>query len=224
MKKILISASSSREMTLLDVSYSDAIRLAGGLPFMVAPTDELEVCEEAVKLCDGLLLTGGVDVSPFLYGENPSPKTQTPNDMRDQFELELLKIALREKKEVLAVCRGFQLIQAAFGGSLVQDIPTERPESLEHARPNVQPSYHYIDLEEGSRFHEIMGVDQIIVNSIHHQGVLHAAEGLKVTATSEDGFVECVEADHLIAFQFHPERLIEDEDFLRIFEDFIGRA
>lgn len=154
-----------------------------------------------------LLLTGGIDVSPALYGEQPSPDCGATDRRRDEFELGLLREALERDMPVLAICRGHQLLNVAFGGSLLQHIESGAHEDDEE-RVSAQ---HDVDLVPGTRLHGVYGRDRIRVNSRHHQAVTpeRLGKGLTVSATTDDGLIEGVESDAhtwVVGVQWHPER------------------
>jgi len=191
-------------------------------------TADLCDASQGLRGCDGLLLTGGVDVDPSLYGEFPHLMTQAAVPERDELELTLLREALAQDLPVLAICRGHQLLNVCLGGSLLQHI--EGPVHVIQ-EGNVS-SWHEVVVETGTRLHDALGIDRTIVNSRHHQGVTpdRLASGLKVTAMSDDGVVEAFEGmaqRWLVGVQWHPERLETDSsEFIsqsrKIFEAFAG--
>jgi gamma-glutamyl-gamma-aminobutyrate hydrolase PuuD len=159
--------------------------------------------------CAGLLLTGGVDVNPGLYGEAPGPRTDEPNRARDDFELRLLREALAADLPVLAICRGHQLLNVCLGGRLLQHIEGDPHRWLDDEP--ATSNWHEVDVAVGSRLGGIYGPGRLLVNSRHHQGVTadRLAPGLRCTAVSHDGFVEGVESlvhRWVIGVQWHPER------------------
>lgn len=172
--------------------------------------ETVDICEttQGLQGCEGLLLTGGVDVGPSLYGEFPHLMTQAPAPERDALELALLREALAQDLPVLAICRGHQLLNVSLGGSLLQHI--EGPGHAIEAG-NVS-SWHEVSVEPGTRLHEALGARRAMVNSRHHQAVTpdRLAPRLRITATSNDGLVEAVEGTAqrwLVGVQWHPERL-----------------
>jgi putative glutamine amidotransferase len=174
----------------------------------------------------GLLLTGGVDVDPRLYGEKRSPLTDRPNRKRDAHELTLLREALERDLAVLCICRGHELLNVAMGGSLVQHI-----ESNEHRwHEDGTSNWHDVAIDGSSRLSELYGEGRTLrVNSRHHQGVTEdtLAPALKVNARSSDGFVEAMEsAEHrwVIGIQWHPERPEMHPDSLVLFRAFVEDA
>jgi putative glutamine amidotransferase len=159
-----------------------------------------------ISACAGLLLTGGVDVDPALYGEEPWPEVDTINRERDEFEMALLRRALEQDMPVLAICRGHQLLNVAFGGSLLQHI-----ESRAHEDDERVSAQHDATVVPGTKLHAIYREGRILVNSRHHQAVTpeRVAPGLRVSAITEDGLVEGLESDAhswVLSVQWHPER------------------
>lgn len=153
-----------------------------------------------------LMLTGGIDVDPALYGEEPHPEVTETNAARDEFEMSLLDEALERDMPVLAICRGHQLLNVAFGGSLLQHI-----ESRAHEDVDLVSTEHDVTLVPGTRLHRAYGVERLHVNSRHHQAVTpdRLAPGLTVSATTDDGLVEGFESvNHtwVVGVQWHPER------------------
>jgi putative glutamine amidotransferase len=163
---------------------------------------EIQPVEEALALAglDGLLLAGGSDIDPALYGADPDPKTEVPDRGRDRLESALLREALDRDLPVLAICRGLQMLNVVLGGTLVQHIEG-------HEVPG-QPEAHAIGVARNTRLRSILGVEDYLVNSRHHQCVDRLAEGLVVSATSRDGVIEALELPgkrFVLAVQWHPE-------------------
>lgn len=164
---------------------------------------------------DGLLLTGGVDVNPALYGQKRGDQTDSPDDSRDRMECEFLSEALRLKMPVLAICRGMQLMNVCLGGTLHQHLDSSAlhvkratPEDL----PRQHPAAHQVTVDGGTRLSNIMGAGDHPVNSRHHQGVDRLGRELQVSARSTDGVIEGLElgsASFVVAVQWHPEDRIE---------------
>lgn len=201
-------------------AYANAVAAAGGIPVVTG-----EQCpEELPAYFDGLILTGGSDVSPSLYGEEIRFPTVKPDPTRDAFEAPLAQAFLKTRKPILAVCRGFQLLNVVLGGTLYQDLPEEL--GFVHFDRALR---HYVEAEEGSALHALFG-RRFRVNSTHHQAVKELGDGLFVTARSLEGVVEAYEHRTLpiLGCQFHPERisLLTDDrrtpDFLPLFERFVG--
>ena len=199
----------------LHKEYTDAVLAAGGLPIVLPLTDDETSLEALLARADGLLLTGGGDVNPALFGgdaANPTLKSVSP--IRDRMELFLTRRLLDEsRRPVLGICRGCQVMNVAGGGTLVIDIPSEIGNAVNHSDPRQYEPVHEVNIEAGSRLHALAGVTRIRANSSHHQAVKDIAPRLRVTARCEhDGVVEAVELNDRAFFlgvQWHPERLYE---------------
>ena len=204
----------------------DGILESGGVPLMLPYTDNLDVLRKCSDVCDGFLFTGGQDVSPALYNQEPVNEKASVCSIRDRMELTLLDIAKQSDKPVLGICRGIQLINAAHGGNLYQDITAEYPTKIIH---NQQPPYnvpvHKVKIVKESPLYSLLGLDEIDVNSFHHQAVKELAEELKVMAISEDGLIEAVYHPgyrFLWAVQWHPDFLLKSDKVSKsIFQAFI---
>jgi putative glutamine amidotransferase len=163
----------------------------------------------SLKDCAGLVLTGGIDVDPALYGETPHPEVEETNRPRDDFELSLLREALDAGLPVLAICRGHQLLNVCFGGALLQHV--EGDAHCWHEDEPITSSFHDAEFVAGSRLAAIYGAGRIHVNSRHHQAVTpdRVAKGLIVTGITDDGLVEGLESEShrwVVGVQWHPER------------------
>jgi putative glutamine amidotransferase len=222
----------------LSLRYNDAILQAGGIPVTVPTTTDRDILAEAVRRTDGVLLTGGDDINPELYVEKLPPKVaktveQTPDDgARDLRELLLIKELFRQRKPLLAICRGHQMLNVAFGGKLLADIPRQLPGALEHRRMDKPLDLvHEAALTPGSLVSKICKTPVLGVNSTHHQGVLEPVEPFAATARAADGVVEAMELKpecsrmlpFLLSVQFHPERLVQRHAcYLAMFEKFVA--
>lgn len=198
-----------RVTSLYDL-YVTAIQQAGGLPVVVAHGDPADV-PQLLDRFDALVLPGGGDIDPATYGE--APHAANLYGMRpesDLFEIAMVREAAKRRMPVLGICRGLQVINVAFGGNLHQDLP-EHPQDL--AGRAFAPHYR-TTIAPGSRLHGVVGRDEIVVNSLHHQGVKDVGEGLRVVATALDGVVESLETENagwdMVAVQWHPECLHKD--------------
>lgn len=206
--------------------YMEGVARAGGLPLMLPLTDA--DTEQMLDVCDGVLLTGGQDVSPAVYGEAASPACGECCPERDRMEMPLLLEALKQNKAVLGICRGLQFINAALGGTLYQDLPAQRPSDCNHhmAAPYDREA-HRVVLEPEMPLADLMQTTEIGVNSCHHQGINALAPGLSVMASAPDGLIEAVcmpEKRFVWAVQWHPEFWPEDETSRRIFAAFVRGA
>ena len=182
---------------------------------------------------DGVVLAGGLDVEPARYGRARLPEGHVePDPERDETDFAVFEKARRESLPTLGICRGLQVINVALGGTLVQDIPTERPSGIVHLVPGKDDERrdHPVRVISGTRIASIAGGPEIQVNSRHHQAIEKVGAGLKVAAVAPDGLVEAIESDGpwLVAVQWHPENLPEDPATRRLFAEFAravrGRA
>jgi putative glutamine amidotransferase len=208
------------ESISLSDAYQKAVANAGGLPLVMPAMASPELVAECVRRCDGILFTGGDDVDPKLYTKKLSPKlAQTVHvepGQRDLRELLLVDEAFKQRKPVLGICRGHQIINVALGGTLVVDIPTQVKGALEHRRMDKKSEVvQEARLTGGSLLAKITGKQTLGVNSTHHQAIGRVARVLRVTAATEDGVAEATELAEesaamlpwFMTVQFHPERL-----------------
>ncbi len=210
--------------------YEEAIRRAGGEPYVVSPG--AEPAADILADADGLLLTGGGDVDPALYGETPHPRFDAAEPGRDAFEIELVRRALDAGIPVLAICRGIQVLNVARGGTLVQDIDDQVPNAVGHRV--AEPSFaiaHDIWITSDSLLERIMhdrlDGDTCAVNSRHHQAVKTLGHGLIATATAPDGIIEAVEDPSkrfCLGVQWHPENFYRTGEFRELFEALVAAA
>ncbi len=205
-------------------TYADAVYDNGGIPVYLPCNRDPEVIRQYVTSTDGILIPGGPDADPTLYGEEVSPYCGEFNRENDLFDIAILKEAIAQGKPLLAICRGVQMLNIAYGGTLYQDLPTEFPGSLTHTGTLYQyDRYHKVTLTYGSKLLDIIGNSEIRTNSSHHQAVRDVAEGFRVSAVAEDGVIEAIESltDTVIGVQWHPEMMKGDFIYTRIFNWFI---
>ena len=208
----------------LSVKYENAVLQAGGIPVTAPTTTSRQRLAEVVRRADGVLLTGGDDIHPDLYDRHlPRAVRRTVDPTpdgggRDWRELVLIDETFRQRKPLLAICRGHQLLNIALGGSLIADIHRQVPGALNHQRlDQASEMVHEAPLTAGSLLARITGMRKLGVNSSHHQAVLDPAEPLTAVARTCDGIVEAMEwkpeaarrMPFLMSVQFHPERLTE---------------
>lgn len=189
--------------------YLEGIRNAGGTPIILPLTTDNNEIHRIFDICDGFLFTGGHDVTPELYNEQPLKNLVSTCEKRDTMEMALLRLAIQYDKSVLGICRGIQFINAALGGTLYQDIPIQHPSELEHhqSAPYDIP-VHKVIIKKGSPLYNVLNTTELPVNSYHHQAVKVLAPCLKDMASATDGLIEAVyKPDHkfLWAVQWHPE-------------------
>jgi len=207
---ITISYDERREgIHQLRCEYVRSVESAGALPLILAPGKPRDA-GELIERLDALILSGGSDVDPALYGEPPHPKLGRIFRERDDFELALCLAALQRDLPILAICRGHQLLNVACGGTLLQDLPTEWIGGRAHdLRRELWKRSHEVRILAGSRLHSILGKETIEVNSFHHQALKRIGTGLMVSAlSSEDRVVEAIELTDrrfAIGVQWHPE-------------------
>jgi len=216
----------ARESLWMLPGYMDGIRAAGGLPVMMPLETDAAALEPLCDLCDGFLLTGGHDVSPEFYGQERLPVCGAASPERDAMEDTVLRLAMAADKPVLGICRGIQFINAALGGTLWQDLPTQRPSDIIHVqRPPYDAPIHDVRILPETPLASLLGIDVLPVNSYHHQAVRDLAEPLRPMALSPDGLVEAVwhpEKRFLWAVQWHPEFAWRTSDAARaIFGAFV---
>jgi putative glutamine amidotransferase len=192
--------------------YEEAVRMAGLEPVLSSASEPVRIED-----MDALVLTGGSDVNPALYGEAPDPQTEEPENARDAMELRLLREAIVRGIPVLAICRGLQLLNVAQGGTLHQHIEAHVKRTKDKALPA-----HNVEVVVGTHLARIAGSGPLPVNSRHHQAIAKLGKDLRLSATSEDGVVEGVElttAEFVVAVQWHPENQVSaDRRQLALFQ------
>ena len=196
----------------LNDAYLRALEGAGLTPIVTAPLGDASRAAELVAQMAGLVLTGGEDIAPARFGAVPHPRAEAPNERRDAWELALVAAARDRRLPTLAICRGVQLLNVAMGGTLLQDIPSERPDALGHAPHAPRDArVHDVRIEPGSRLARSSGTERMRVNSRHHQAVDRVGDGLRAVAHASDGIIEGVEGTDdawwVMGVQWHPEDL-----------------
>ena len=231
MKKPLIGVStlydSERVSYWMLPGYMKGIEECGGIPVMLPLTSDMDIIYRLAREFDGFLFTGGQDVNPKLYGEPMSPKCGEICCVRDETELALLNEIIALDKPLLGICRGIQFLNAALGGTLYQDLPTEHPSEIVHCmKPPYDRAVHNVHVERFSPLYTLLGVSDLPVNSYHHQAVKELSTKLAAMAYSEDDLVEAVympDKKFIWAVQWHPEFSYASDLFsMRIFEKFIS--
>ena len=197
-----------------DFDYLEGVADAGGVPVVLPPVAGIRAVETLLERISGLLLTGGTDLHPGYYGEDPDPKLGATIPERDAFEVALVEGALRRGIPIFGICRGMQVLNVALGGTLYQDLPSQLGGTVfEHWQraPKCQPA-HEVEVREGSWVGEVMESRYIEINSYHHQGIKDLAGGLVVSARSSDGVVEAIESRDfterwMVGVQWHAEAM-----------------
>jgi putative glutamine amidotransferase len=200
-----------RERVALNTAYVRALEKAGLAPLAVPTMLAAERDSAALAAVRGLVLTGGEDVAPDLYGATPHPRLGDVDPVRDAAELALIEAARIRHLPILAICRGIQILNVALGGTLYQDLDSERPGPVPHSD---ETSEHAIRVAAGSLLERTLGMRSATVNSRHHQAIRDLAPGLKAVAWADDGVIEGAEpadanAPWIVAVQWHPEDLTE---------------
>ena len=208
--------------------YVDAVVRAGGVPLIIPFTTNKEVIISQAQLIDGLILSGGHDISPYNYGQEPSQKLGETFPERDTYEMILLEESKKRDIPILGICRGFQLINVAAGGTLYQDLSLIPGNILKHNQvSNPTLKTHKIEIKENSFISSIFG-KETMVNSFHHQAIDKVADDFIVVARASDGVVEAIEHKtykFLVAVQWHPEMLAVNCEKARVlFSKFVEEA
>lgn len=216
-RTVAVSATADTQMggvhrVRLNSVYVTSLENAGLVPIVVPPLRAPDKARAVIEAVDGLLLTGGEDVDPRLYGHQPHEKLGKVNRARDETEIALVHAARALHKPVLAICRGPQLLNVALGGTLIQDIASTVPNALQHHSDSERTERtHDVLIEPDSRAASAVGATRVSVNSFHHQSVLDPAPELVVTARAPDGIIEALETRDndwwVLAVQWHPEEM-----------------
>lgn len=219
-----IEKKAKKQYVTVSNSYCTSVEQAGGTPILLSLCVDESVLESYLDIIDALIITGGDEaVNPLLYGENPIQGLNATCPSRDECEMHLLRGALKRNIPVLGICRGMQLMNVAGGGTLYQDIVSQKEDVLGHLPTDmpVDELYHSIEITEQTRLKHIFGTEHLLINSFHHQAVKEIAKDYTATAISEDGIIEAMEhknKDFAVGVQWHPEDLTaRHPEFLRLF-------
>lgn len=209
--------------------YHRSIVACGGIPIVI-PTTNPEIAIHQIDLCDGVIVSGGEDVDPIFYQSEPHQHLGFTNPDRDKFEIAVIQHVLEHKKPLLAICRGIQILNVALGGTLIQDIPSQLQDALQHTQrvPRGRDS-HWVSVKENTTLRQIFGSEKVRVNSLHHQAIDRVSERLNIVATASDGIIEAVEytdTSFAIGVQWHPESMAANGNSLMkaLFQEFVERA
>lgn len=211
--------------------YINAVLENNGIPFILPMNQEEEVIEQQINQIDGLILSGGHDISPERYGEEPFQKLGITSSERDSFDFILLEKAKDKNIPILGICRGAQLINVYHGGNLYQDLSYRKEKTFKHWQGHDSDSVtHSVVVNEQSKLYKIVDANEIMVNSFHHQLIKDTPDNFLVAATAKDGGVEAIEAkdySFLIGIQWHPEMLhkkehIMNDIFKKLIEESLG--
>ena len=212
-------------------TYVNAVKRAGGVPVVIPITTDSTQIAAILSVVDAVVMTGGADIDPLKYmGEEPIRALGEITPTRDEFDMMLIKMAVKRGLPLFGICRGEQLLNVAFGGTLYQDIPSQAGAYIKHNQ-DAPGSYgtHSIDIEKNSLIYKLLGSEKAVVNSFHHQAVKETAKGFRVTARAEDGVIEAIEKESgtfMLGVQWHPEMMakFDDPQMLRLIERFVDQC
>jgi gamma-glutamyl-gamma-aminobutyrate hydrolase PuuD len=216
--------------------YTSSVHTAGGIPLIVPGTTNETLLDIIFTRVDGVLVPGGVDINPYSYNEDPIPELDEIQPPLDDFQLKFINAAVNAGLPLFAICRGHQLLNVYFGGTLHQDIPTTYYNSssslrIKHKQTSTDRSYvtHTVSILNGTHLKTLLGQSEMFVNSFHHQAVKDLAPGLKVSAVAPDGIIEATERidnPKIFSVQWHPEGLVDvgDLTFLPLFQYLVDSA
>ena len=225
-----ISLGWSETKNSVNNTYVNSVLMNGGVPYLIPVTDNVEVLRQIVAQLDGIIFTGGEDFAPAYFGEEEHEHLGEVNVTRDTYDLTLFKLASDRNIPTLGICRGLQLINVGMGGTLYQDLPSEKPSDINHRQSEAGTvASHSVSVVEGSLMHQILGQKEVQVNTFHHQAIEKLAPGLKIVGWANDSVPEMIEAyphRQIIGTQFHPEIFTNAGDELmgKLFKFLIGKA
>lgn len=206
-------------------TYAEALRNAGAIPLLIHP--QAENADELLARLDGLLLAGGDDCDPAIYGEERHPSVEMMDLRRQENELALARMAREQALPTLGICLGMQMLNIAAGGSLVQDIDSQFVTEVKHASDPEKRARHDVTIDGSTLLGSVIGGGGVNVNSSHHQAVKRVGEGLRTSATAPDGIVEGIEDPSLpffVGVQWHPEDMPGEESASKLFQAFVDAA
>ncbi|HVG23515.1 MAG TPA: gamma-glutamyl-gamma-aminobutyrate hydrolase family protein [Thermoanaerobaculia bacterium] len=217
--------SGRRDRAFAYTTYCEAVRRSGAIPLVIPP--QPENAEEVLSRVDGLLLAGGFDCDPSLYGEERHPSCETMDERRQSSDFALAKAARQQRIPTLGICLGLQMMNVAAGGTLIQDIATQHDTEIQHASDPENRHRHDVIIEQGTQLAGVLPSAEMNVNSSHHQAVRTVGDGLRVTAHAPDGIIEGVEDPRhpfYLGVQWHPEDMSGEECASTLFGAFIEAA
>ena len=225
-----ISQGYSEKKNSVNNTYVNSVLMNGGVPYIIPVTDDVEVLRQITAQLDGIIFTGGEDFAPAYFGQEEHDKLGEVNVTRDTYDLTLFKLAKDRNIPILGICRGLQLINVAMGGTLYQDLPSQKPSDINHRQDEEGTiATHSVSIVEGSMMHQILGQKEVQVNTFHHQAIEKLAPGLKIVGWANDSVPEMIEAypsRQIIGTQFHPEIFTANGDALmgKLFKFLVNKA
>jgi putative glutamine amidotransferase len=213
-----------RERLFVGYDYILAVQKAGGIPVVLPVVEDCELIDSI----DGLLLSGGYDVSPLEYGEEPEKGLDMVCPIRDRFEITLAKQARDANLPILGICRGHQLLNVAFGGTLYQDIGSNLPCTIQHVQKRTpSEASHTVELVADTSLQQLMADSTLNANSFHHQAIKKVAPGFRISALSKDGVIEGIENEgqlKILGVQWHPELMTDQPKMMALFDWLVQAA
>ena len=218
---------------VMNQRYYEAVAAAGAAPVLIPLLDDVDALRATYEACAGIMIPGGVDMDPGTYGEAPHERLGRVDPARDRVELQLTRWAIEDRKPLLGLCRGLQVINVAAGGTLYQDLDAQLEGAIRH---DYFPTFgfdrdyvsHDVAVAPASRLRSLVEIDQLPVNSMHHQGVKRLGAGLVACAHAADGLIEAVESVNghwMVGVQWHPEVFDADDPHTReLFRGFVRAA
>ena len=213
--------------TVLSQGYHRCVEDAGGVPVLFPILRKEENLDSLLAMVDGFIMTGGYDLDPSRYSQDPHPKTKIGPKEREESDFQLLRKITERRLPLLTICFGIQELNVFFGGTLYQHIPEQIPGVICHKTGENPLAIHPIDIVKGSPLHEVLGDTRVVTNSSHHQAVKDPGDGLVITARTEDGVVEAIEHPdfpYMVGVQWHPELMPDDVFQRRLFRSLIKAA
>lgn len=216
------------ERAYVNNDYVEAVALGGGVPLLIPVNEDEYIIKEQIDLVDGVVISGGYDINPLIYGEQPSQKMGFTYPKVDEFYLKAVKYAIDKDKPVLGICKGVHILNVLYGGTLYQDISLMNGCFIKHVQSSKREiPTHLVNVKKDSVLFQILG-DKVLTNSYHHQCIKSIGQGLKVAATSDDGVIEAIEktgSSFVLGIQWHPEMMAKScEAMLNIFKKLIEES